>query len=181
MPSLLPFLFLLTSSRALTVDPPANITQATAPFDPNLLTSSSAENTSGVNCRGSLYCLLYAGHFVNTAYHISITGLSHPLPDWDPGPLNSSALYAATHHILCLPFDESLYKGFCVFAQSMKGEEPYVNGAEVKRGLGMLVEYGCRMCGSVPLEVLGMGEGWLTVNYVSERVCGGVCPEARYQ
>ncbi|KAL8738504.1 MAG: hypothetical protein Q9181_000715 [Wetmoreana brouardii] len=181
MLSLIPFLFLLTSTRALTRNPPVNITRATTPFDPNLLTSPSADNTLGINCRGSLFCQVYAGRFITKAYHISVMGLHHVPSDWDPGPLNSSALYAATHHILCLPFDNNLYKGFCVFAQGMPGEEPYVSGAEVKRGLGMLVDHGCRMCGSVPLEALGMREGWLTVNYVSDKVCGGICPEARYQ
>lgn len=56
-------------------------------------------------------------------------------------------------------------------------DKPYVSGEEVRRGLGMLVEHECRMCGSVPLR----GGGWLTMNYVSGGVCPGICPEARYE
>lgn len=95
--------------------------------------------------------------------------------------------------MLCLPLDRTLRNGFCVFAQGfgkVEGGETYVSGKQVKRGLGRLVEYGCRMCGSVGLEdvdgdgVGGDGDGdggYLTVNYVSGTVCKGVCPEARYE
>ncbi|KAI4102948.1 MAG: hypothetical protein L6R37_004098 [Teloschistes peruensis] len=100
---------------------------------------------------------------------------------WNLGPLNSSALYAGSNHVLCLPLDRTLRNGFCIFAQGVegKGGKVYVSGAQVKRGLGKLVEHGCQMCGSVGLE--DVDGGYLTVNYVSERVCRGICPEARYE
>ncbi|KAL9577048.1 MAG: hypothetical protein Q9212_006625 [Teloschistes hypoglaucus] len=193
---LLSFLFFLLPS--LTLGLPSNTT--TSKNDKN--------NLPALNCRGSFYCFLYVRNFINVAYIMATTGLDHPPPipipsdpngpfhfpapgrflsesesksAWNPGPINSSALYAGSSHVLCHPIGGG---GFCVFAQGMKAEggKAYVSGAQVKRGLENLVHYGCRMCGSVALEDVGDARadgGYLTVNYVSGTVCQGVCPESR--
>ncbi|KAL9595568.1 MAG: hypothetical protein Q9219_006364 [cf. Caloplaca sp. 3 TL-2023] len=155
----------------------------------------SPNSLRGINCRGSLYCKIYAGAVIPDALQLATGTLNipHASPAWNLGPLNASALYAPPHHIICLPVDLGLGEGFCVFKQGWRGgpgDGKEISGEEVRRGLGMLMEHGCRMCGSVPVGWLGgmsgKGEGveergWLTVNYVSSGVCAGVCPGARYE
>ncbi|KAL8922161.1 MAG: hypothetical protein Q9208_005356 [Pyrenodesmia sp. 3 TL-2023] len=158
--------------------PPQTIT---APLK-NVNTSTDA--LIGGNCHGSLWCSLYDGEFIRTAYHLVTTGYpppTTPSPGWNAGPMNDTAFYAQGAHAVCLPITSSFSQaGFCVFAQHLRGrgsDEPGVTGQMVKSALGRLVEMGCRMCGSV-----GNGEeGWVTANYVRGPVCGGVCPEARYE
>ena len=95
--------------------------------------------------------------------------------------MNDTAFYAEGAHAVCIPLVGTILRGgFCVFAKSPRegqGDRPGVTGKMVKWALGRLVERECRMCGSV-----GDGEGGLiTVNYVAGEVCGGICPEVRYE
>lgn len=94
--------------------------------------------------------------------------------------MNDTAFYAEGAHAVCIPIDGSISQGgFCVFAQGLKdqGEQPGVSGKIIRSALSRLAEKECRMCGS-----LGNDDwGWITANYVTGPVCGGVCPEAPYK
>lgn len=88
--------------------------------------------------------------------------------------MNDTAFYPSGQHVLCLPNNPMMRTGFCVFAQFAKGGGG-VTGREVKGYLRMLVRGGCEMCGSVGMG--GERGGLLTVNYVADGACGGVCRE----
>ncbi|KAL8876108.1 MAG: hypothetical protein Q9198_005635 [Flavoplaca austrocitrina] len=144
--------------------------------------NTSINNPTNTNCHGSLWCSLYGGHFIATAYHLATKGYpdSPETLDWNTGPMNDTAFYAEGAHAVCIPLVGTFVQGgFCVFAKSPRegqGDQPGVTGKMIKWALGRLVERECRMCGSV-----GDGEGGLiTVNYVAGMVCGGICPETRY-
>ena len=142
----------------------------------------SANNPINSNCHGSLWCTLYSGQFVQTAYRIATKGFPDPPPSpfWNPGPMNDTAFYAENSHAICIPILGTISQGgFCVFAQTpiKQGEQPGVTGKMIKWSLRQLVESGCRMCGSVGND----DWGWITANYVTGPVFGGVCPEATYK
>ena len=133
-----------------------------------------------LNCDGSFYCTIYTGSFISHAYRLATIGLPHR-PSlsptlWNLGPMNDTAFYATGHHALCLPNNDMMRTGFCVFAQYGDEVRRGVTGREVKESLKRLVEGGCEMCGSVRRREGGL----VTVNYVDMGACGGICAEARF-
>ncbi|KAL8901817.1 MAG: hypothetical protein Q9207_005009 [Kuettlingeria erythrocarpa] len=156
------------------------------------------------NCHGSLWCSLYGGHFISTAYQLATNGYPPPggttnnpgpLGGWNTAPMNDTAFYAEGAHAICIPIPGTFSPGggFCVFAEDPTprggrgggggggggGDRPGVTGMMVKAALRELLEMGCRMCGAVGSG--GQDWGWVAADYVSGPVCEGVCPEARYE
>lgn len=72
--------------------------------------------------------------------------------------------------------------GICAFTQGNVSAEG-TNGLVIKENLRELKKHGCGLCGSVPISAEGNDpdeEGILTVNYVEEKVCHGVCQPTHY-
>ena len=90
------------------------------------------------------------------------------------GPALQDDVYYAGNHIACEP---SLhFGGICLF---MQGNVPSngVLASLVFERLGDLQSHGCQTCGSVPISGDNDPDemGILTLNYVTDSVCNGVC------
>ncbi|KAI4272271.1 MAG: hypothetical protein LQ337_005406 [Flavoplaca oasis] len=174
---------LYISAHALPPAAPPSPQIIAAPL--NKVNTSNAEQFDG-NCHGSLWCSLYGGHFIFTAYQLVTKGLAPgvtPGPGWNTGPMNDTAFYAEGAHAVCMPVPSRFSQGggFCVFTEDPIGrgvEQPGVTGKMIKLSLRRLLEMNCRMCGIVSS---GDDWGWVTADYVTGPVCGGVCPEAVYE
>ncbi|KAL8981221.1 MAG: hypothetical protein Q9205_003925 [Flavoplaca limonia] len=132
------------SAHALPPLPPSPQTIA-APL--NNVNTSNDDPFDG-NCHGSLWCSLYGGHFIFTAYQLATKGLapgSSPGPGWNTGPMNNTAFYAEGAHALCIPVASRFGQsgGFCVFAQDPIGRgdvQPGITGKMIKLSLRRLLE-----------------------------------------
>ncbi|KAL9041610.1 MAG: hypothetical protein Q9180_001171 [Flavoplaca navasiana] len=150
-----------------------------APF--NDVNTSNDEPFDG-NCHSSLWCSLYGGHFIFTAYQLITKGLAPPGPGWNTGPMNDTAFYAEGAHAVCVPVASRFGQGggFCVFTEDPIGrgdEQLGVTGKMIKLSLRRLLEMNCRMCGVVSS---GDDWGWITADYVTGPVCMGVYPEVSF-
>jgi hypothetical protein len=137
----------------------------------------------GINCRGSGLCpqQILAPTYIDTILKIA-TGLvfdCDPKGDFDCGPMADTDIYAPGSKIICLPQGKSFLGGICAFTQ---GNVAALYGVVIKRKLQELSNHGCGVCGSVPIgDNNDPGEaGILTVNYVSNSVCAGLCPPTHY-
>ncbi|KAL9629143.1 MAG: hypothetical protein Q9204_005443, partial [Flavoplaca sp. TL-2023a] len=165
--------------------PPAAPSPQTIAASLNNVNTSNDDPYDG-NCHGSLWCSLYGGHFIFTAYQLATKGLaprSTPGPGWNTGPMNDTAFYAEGAHAVCVPVASRFSQGggFCVFTEDPIGrgdEQPGVTGKMIKLSLWRLLEVICRMRGVVSS---GDDWGWITADYVTGPVCEGVCPEAPYE
>ncbi|KAI4170268.1 MAG: hypothetical protein LQ346_008881, partial [Caloplaca aetnensis] len=102
--------------------PPPLLQSIPAPL-PATKSIDDALKIRGGNCHGSLWCTLYDGRFIQTAYHLATTGYpgtTSPGPGWNTGPMNDTAFYAQGAHAVCVPTAASFSPaGFCVFASSV--------------------------------------------------------------
>lgn len=126
----------------------------------------------GINCRGSLIC----SKDFNSVPRLWQAIVHGTAGAYCPGgPINDFIPWKAGEHIGCISFPPGA-GSMCLF---MQGNVPALGipGIVIKERLGDLVEHGCTSCGSVPLS--GNNEpdelGILTVNYVAEPQCRGVC------
>uniref|UniRef100_A0A914YB76 Killer toxin Kp4 domain-containing protein n=1 Tax=Panagrolaimus superbus TaxID=310955 RepID=A0A914YB76_9BILA len=67
--------------------------------------------------------------------------------------------------------------GYCLFLQKTQNG---INGDRIKQLVALLMEHGCKGCGSVPINYPGSNDpknGILTSNYVSNKdnPCNGLC------
>lgn len=102
----------------------------------------------GINCRGSGFCGPQGGAMVRLRDAIS--------QDNDPG-----RLYSSGQKIACTD------NNICAFVQNFGGQ---VTQSKIASLMPALVDHGCKICGSVPLDFPhsnNVNNGELTVNYVS--------------
>lgn len=138
--------------------------------------------TLGINCRGSTLCPngRFKYPYLNTLIQIAKGTMCISAPGFNCGPINETDIWGPGKHIVCLPQEVSI-GGLCVFAQGNVAPLG-VTGDLVKRKLTELKQYGCLVCGSVPLSDDNDPNtaGELTINWVSNGACWGMCPSTHY-
>ncbi|MCJ1452474.1 hypothetical protein MMC28_002817 [Mycoblastus sanguinarius] len=131
----------------------------------------------GINCRGSLYCknAINAFGFDNLIGAFDIL-LSYGLKGFPGGPIDPEHIYYSGQTIACMTTSAWFRGSICVFLQG-NVPEAGVNGSIVMTRVHDLYNAACGVCGSVPLSGNNNPDeqGWLTVNYVSSKICNGVC------
>ena len=136
----------------------------------------------GINCRGSVLCPdgRFRFAYLNTLIQIAKGTNCISAPGFNCGPINDTDIWAPGKHILCLPQQVSI-GGLCVFTQGSVAPLG-ITGNLVERKLTELKQHGCRVCGSVPLsdDNNPNSAGELTVNWVSNGACWGMCPSTHY-
>ncbi|KAF5532445.1 KP4 killer toxin [Fusarium mexicanum] len=124
----------------------------TAIFATALLAASNV--AAGINCKGSVLCGQGTEPLSNLINYA--------------GGLNDDRWYQNGQHIVC-------GGSLCAFLQNTGG----LPGRNIKGLLGDLRDHGCKYCGSVPVffpdDNNDGDHGILTVNYVSNPNCQGVC------
>ena len=141
----------------------------------------------GINCRGSALCPWsqdpWPPDYLDVLLEIA-NGSGPPCPpEFSCGPLKDTDIYLPNDHIMCLPLGESFLGGICAFTQSKNVPATGVIGSLIRRKLLELHGHGCHVCGSVPLggDNDPRSQGILTVNYISTKVCKGLCPPKHYR
>lgn len=118
-----------------------------------LLHSVGVVSALGINCRGSSNC--FDGISSNLLQDLTNTVSSH---------INTGRFYGNGQQIIC-----EIQTGVCAFTQNSGG----ISGGSVTGFLNELLQHGCTVCGSVPLNPgNNVANGELTVNSVSNH-CGG--------
>jgi hypothetical protein len=115
----------------------------------------------GKNCKGSYFC--------GDCSDIQIVWkLAQDIPD--------DKWYADGKKILCAQcaWGDSR-SGLCLFTQKMKGQP--VRGKHIKYYLRLLIDHGCKQCGSIPLNNQKVEDGELTVNFVAVTCAHGLCKD----
>ena len=123
-----------------------------------------------INCKGSLMCgnFPYDGILDDIDLYISRID---PLQRYENG-----------HWIACRV-------GICAFLQQVPDSIGSVSGHDIQRLMGILKKFGCKKCGSVPVNALHGGNdfshGMLTLNFVNDAKmdwddedCEGVCKDS---
>ncbi|MCJ1227676.1 hypothetical protein MMC12_004332 [Toensbergia leucococca] len=111
----------------------------------------------GINCQGSFFCNPSSSHA--------------PDPIWEflNYPILIGRVYEAGEHIACQGY-------ICAFYQNT---DVALSGVGFHELVTFLYAHGCKMCGSVPVEYPFNNDpdvaGILTVNYVSNPSCSGMC------
>lgn len=140
------------------------------PFLLYTLTFPTARGSGlGVNCRGSTQCLTDKFKLpseVSNLVEYFFGAVHHNIAP--------TTVYYLEDHIFCV---KAIIGGICLFTQGNVPKEG-VTGAAIETALGYLVQHGCKQCGSVPLSGNNdpSEKGILTINYVFQGVCDGVCP-----
>lgn len=126
----------------------------------------------GINCRGSIVCT----QSFDTVSKLSQAVVHGTAGAYCPGgPISDLILWKTGRHIACISYPSGA-GSICLF---MQGNVPAwgIPGNVIKERLRDLVKHGCTSCGSVPLS--GDNEpdelGILTVNFVAQPQCRGVC------
>jgi hypothetical protein len=125
--------------------------------------------TAGVNCEGSGLCGALGIDSITAGQ------LNNLIQDVVPSYLS----FSGGEKIACVSgsTDAGDEYGLCAFPQgSLSGP---LSAADAKTLSQDLINHGCKVCGSVPVQALSGGnsddEGILTFNYVSSPGCNGVC------
>ena len=133
-------------------------------------TSGLNELNLGLNCQGSAIMCVGATQY----------GVMHTLRDYMYAIPHGYRYYAGQniacmkHHVYPNPW--ITWGFYCAFMQgniSAAGND----GAEIQLKMQQMIEHGCLGCGSVPFSADNDPEklGILTVNYVKESECEGLC------
>ena len=148
------------------------------------LSPSSAHKTLGINCRGSGNCGPEPLDSVQAMYNLFVNGSDVANAGTDGGtsqvltggPVAPGVVWQAGEHIACQPGKH--IGGICMF---MQGNVPAggVDTAVIIERLGDLQAHGCTTCGSVPLSGDNNPNemGILTLNFVKDGVCQGLCTQ----
>lgn len=132
----------------------------------------------GINCRGSSQC---HGLFQNVGTSNLIANFNASL--WVGGdshlpnaPINDQAFYYYGEHIMCAKNSRFAAGSICLFLQGNTADAG-ISGALIKLKITELAAHGCKTCGSVPVGPYNDPEpfGVLTVNYVRDKSCQGLC------
>ena len=136
----------------------------------------------GINCRGSILC---PDGRLKSPYLHSIAQIAKGMDcnshsGFNCGPINNTDIWAPGKHIICLPQD-ILQGGICAFTQGNVAPLG-TTGDMIRQKLLELKHHGCLVCGSVPLSDDNNPDtaGILTVNWVKNGVCWGLCPSTHY-
>lgn len=135
--------------------------------------NATSETTAlGINCRGSVVCKFYKSNKLRRLRIIlDIQEYINQLDDdQDIYNKQTMACYYPDKHLDPLVRDP--YGGVCAFYQSLSGR---VKGRDAKHHMQQIIDYGCNVCGSVPLDGKNVNKGELTVNYVFYPACDGKC------
>jgi len=109
----------------------------------------------GINCRGSAGCILGDSKTLSTIQGFIDNGV------------DQNFQYSNGQQIACSG-------DYCAFLQNSGG----ASGSQVISLINDIVNHGCSVCGSVPTGFPGsndVSQGELTVNFVSNQDCQGVC------
>ncbi|KAI3606993.1 killer kp4 [Moniliophthora roreri] len=117
-----------------------------------LALSAASAAALGINCRGSSQCS-QAGATLGQLQSLINNGV------------DNNRQYSNGQQIACLSH-------LCAFFQNTGGSN---SGATVKSLIQGLVNHGCGRCGSNPTDGNDVDNGELTVNFVNNPVCQGVC------
>ncbi|ESK95717.1 killer kp4 [Moniliophthora roreri MCA 2997] len=117
-----------------------------------LVIGAASANALGVNCRGSSLCG-QAGATLGQLANVINNGIN------DGGQYGDGTQIACSMHL-------------CAFFQNTGTSN---SGATAKRLVQGLIDHGCERCGSNPTDGGNVDNGQLTVNYVNNPVCQGVC------
>ena len=152
----------LSQTDGLNLVTPANTTAVAA--------SGTNELTMGLNCQGSGIMCIGAAQ----------SGVMHTLRDYMYAIPHGYRYYAGQdiacmkHHVYPNPWISWGY--YCAFMQGNISSEG-LDGAEIQLKMQQMIEHHCMGCGSVPISPDNDPQklGILTVNYVRQSECEGLC------
>ncbi|KAF9779696.1 hypothetical protein IL306_001292 [Fusarium sp. DS 682] len=110
-----------------------------------------SEAVLGINCRGSGLCSGNKG---------AITQLAGQLRAIDP-----SKTFSEGEHITCADIDNLGDPSICLFYQKVGSRTFSV--AQTQTFLQQIIDHGCKLCGSTPIDGSNVNNGELTVNVVT--------------
>ncbi|KAK3680823.1 Kp4-domain-containing protein [Podospora appendiculata] len=126
----------------------------------------------GINCRGSVLCNAPA-YGDNAAKRLQA---------YINNGIQTSRVYRNGEHIACVSRDGTGLRtkgGFCAFLQ---GTTRNIDGGSIKLLIGYIVNHGCVVCGSVPIDYQNgsnnPANGILTINAVEDTAnpcLNGIC------
>lgn len=150
-----------------------------------LLALTSLAASLGINCRGSALCQYGSDPRHHDAIGLFLALATYRIPicssHFNCDPFHDTNVYMPGQSIMCLRQGTTFLGGICAFTQGNVSTAG-TNGTIIRERIRELHDHGCDLCGSVPLSGNNDPDvgGILTVNYVSGRVCPGLCPPAHY-
>ncbi|KAH7186243.1 killer toxin Kp4/SMK [Fusarium flagelliforme] len=116
-----------------------------------LAATASLSEALGINCRGSGLCVGNKGAITQMAGQLRV--------------IDSSKTFSAGEHITCVEIDNIGDPSICLFYQQT-GDLRFTV-AETQALFQQILDHGCKLCGSVPLDGRDVKNGELTVNAVT--------------